>query len=270
MEVLPTFTPDIQISAPIEVEMANHQFRRDNSAIDMVKGVVGVDNSRRASRLRRQRLKTTARLAAPAGFSTASIGKTGEYIRPSAKVAHELRNKASAGSHVSQDATKSTEISPLNGGKQGWNQARTTSYWSMTKIMAPDSQLDTITEETSASSVTTPLLRATFSSSSTTPSIFDTEHGTSPQRAKATVYSWNKWMKIYIGFLLAVFLVFGELIAMGKVAGSHRTKAAEGGNGSAKSSAGSSSEAPSFLYTLAVSMAVRFADLIFGGGMGEL
>lgn len=259
MEVLPTFTPDIQMSALIEVEMANHQFRRDNSAIDMVKGVVGADNSRRASRLRRQRLKTTARLrttarlAAPAAFPAASIGKAGEYIRPSAKVAEELRSKAFA---EEENSKKSTETSPPNGGKQGWNHARVGSYDSL-NIIPEDS-------------VTTPLLGTPSYDSSTTPSVFDTEHSTSRQRAKAAIYSWNKWMKIYIGFLLAIFLTFGELIAMGNVAGSHHKKAIEDSNGSTKSSAGTNSEAPGFWYTLSVAMVVRFAGLIFGGGLGDL
>lgn len=252
MEVLPRFTPNIQISASIEVEMANHQFRRDNSAIDMVKGVVGADNSRRASRLRRQRLKTTGRLAAPAAFPAASIGEAGEYIRPSDKVAEELRTKASA---EEDNSKKSTQNSPLNGRKQGWNHARVGSYGSL-NTLAKDS-------------VTTPLLGAPSYDSSTTPSVFDTEHSTSRQQDKAAVYSWNKWMKIYVGFLLAIFLTFRVLIATKKVA-TGREKAVEDGNGSAKSSAGTSTEAPSFWYTLAVAMTVGFADLIFDGGFGEL
>lgn len=252
MEVLPIFTPDIQISAPIQVEMANHQFRRNNSAIDMVKGVVGADNSRRASRLRRQHLKTTAHLAAPAGFLAASIDKTGEYIRPSAKVAVDLGAKASAGDEHSKN---STETSPLNGGKQGWNHGRVSGYGSLNKILED--------------SVTTPLLGAPFYDS-TTPSVFDAEHRTSSQHAKAAVYRWNKWIKLYISFLLAIFLTSGALIAMGKVAGSHREKAVEGGNGSTMSSAGTSTEAPNFWYMLAGTMAVGLADLILGGGLGEL
>lgn len=254
MDVLPTFTPDIQISAPIEVEMTNHQFRRDKSAIDMIKGVAGADNSRRASRIRRQRLKTTARLAAPAESLTASIGKTGEYIRPSAKVEADLGAQVSAGDENSEE---STETSPFAGEKLGWNHARASSYGS----------LNTITED----SVTAPLLGATSCICCAAPAIFSTdiEHGTSPHYAQSAIYSWNKWMKIYIGFLLAIFLTLGVLIAIGKVAGSHRKKTAEGGNASNKSSAGST-EIPSFWYTLALAMAVGFADLIFGGGLGDL
>lgn len=253
MEVLPTFTLGIQISTPTEVEMADHRFRRDNSAIEMVKRVVGADKSRRASRLRRQRLKPTARLAASTGFPAASIGKTGEYIRPSATVAAYLGAKAIAGD---ENCKKSTETSPLNGGKHGWNHARGGSY----------SSLRTIFE----GSVTIPLLGASSYDCSTTMIVFDIEHSTSRQRAKAAVYRWNKWIKLHISFLPVIFLTFGLLIAIRKVVGAHRKGAVDGGDISTKSSAGTSTEASSFWYTLAVAMAVGFADLIFGGGLVEL
>ena len=247
MEVLPTFTPDIQISVPIEVETANHQFRRDNSAIDMVKGVVGADNSRRASRLRRQRLKTTARLTARAGFPAASIGNAGEYIRPSSQVAAELRDKVSPGDK------NAGETSALNGGNQGWKHARVRSYGSLNAILKE--------------AATASLLGATDNASDT----FDTEHDTTQNCAKAAVNRWNKWMKIYIGFLIAVFLAFGVLIAIGKAAGgNNHKKATDGSNDSVKSSAGTSTEAPSFWYTVAVTKAVGLADLVFCGSLGEL